>query len=387
MINSFYVPLVNGETLDDQLKQVLVNAKEKYDIPAISAAFVMPGRNAPLVISIGTTRKNGEELLSSNALFRSGSVTKTFVAALIKSLAISNEISLDDKIGKYLSDYPKWKNITIRQLVNQTSGIFDYCHSKNWWKILIKNKQKIWQSRELVNIAYQHKDYFPAGEAWKYSNTNYILLGMIIEKIKKKSLDSVMSNLINETRLSNTYYSSKQYPVDVRNRLVYGYDNTTNMTELNSLWIQSAGAIISNPADLAIWMHFFLDDEKGGVAGNADFHAVNIKNGKDGSSLNELVYRGGMFRMNTPEGLIWFTPGLMPGYTTMIVYAPCLNIIFSYSASRAPLKGIHQYLILKILHVLKYYETDKKNSAKNLKLPAFCKELMAANHFYFPPIN
>jgi D-alanyl-D-alanine carboxypeptidase len=108
----------------------------------------------------------------------------------------SGKINLDASIGKYFSEYPKWQNITVRQLLNHTSGIYDYIDEPHWWNQVMKNPDKIFEPKELLAISYKHKPYFVAHGGWHYSNTNYILLGLIIEKITTEPLSKSMATLL-----------------------------------------------------------------------------------------------------------------------------------------------------------------------------------------------
>lgn len=213
------------------------------------------------------------------------------------------------------------------------------------------------------------------------------MLRLVLERVTHESISELVNGLIRESGLHNTFYSSGQYPEAVLKRLAHGYNYVGDMTATNGSWAQAAGAIISNPSDIAKWAQIFfkaskLDDQK-----YASYFLNNIKNGAVNSSLKESVYSNGVFRINTPEGLIWFTPGLMPGYTSMMVYVPCLNIYFSYSASKSDLKNFHSHVILKTLKVLKNYDKNSKSINNNSPLPEFCKNLKPAKEFSFPRIG
>lgn len=155
-----FVNSANSETLESQLRQVYVDAKNKYHISAISSSFNFPDEKLAINMAIGNVKSNENTSINYETLFRMGSITKTFVALLVLNYVKRNQISLDDKIGNYLPEYPKWKNITIRQLLNQTSGIDDYCHSRNWWNRVAENKT--FKASDLIAIAYQRKARFSA---------------------------------------------------------------------------------------------------------------------------------------------------------------------------------------------------------------------------------
>ena len=117
------------------------------------------------------------------------------------------------------------------------------------------------------------------------------------------------------------------------------------------------------------------------------FSFVNTATGKSLNSPNDIGYSFGSFRMNTPEGLIWFTPGLTTGYTSMIVYAPCLDVYFAYSASVAPLGSFHKDMILDVLHQLNSDQKFIHYLRKHVDLPNYCSTLKPAKEFEFPKIG
>jgi len=107
----------------------------------------------------------------------------------------------------------------------------------------------------------------------------------------------------------------------------------------------------------------------------------DIANGKSTSSFDKTSYSFGIFRMNTPEGIIWFTPGLTSGYITGMVYAPCQNVYFAYATNKAPARGLHAYMITSILHIIKNNQSYLK---ENVTQPPYCAKTKPAKRFIFP---
>ena len=115
--------------------------------------------------------------------FRIGSITKTFTGTVILQLVDEGKLRLDDPIAKYQPEVPNGANITIRQLLQMTSGLFNYTDDPAWNQALDANRQRVWSPQELVAIALAHPPYFAPGTDFHYSNTNTVLLGLIIEQI------------------------------------------------------------------------------------------------------------------------------------------------------------------------------------------------------------
>ena len=371
-----------GSSQYNSLQKLVNKEKDKFNIPGLSLSILLPNQSSVIKFTAGTRSIENKTPLDSNSLFQVGSVTKTFTALLLAREINNKHISLSDKLSKFFPEYPKWKNITIEQLINQTSGIYDYISSPGWWQKVYAN-EKIWQAHDLVNIAYKYSNDFSSGSAWRYSNTNYVILGMILEKVTNEPLTNLMNNLFETANLKDTYYLINPYPKNVMEKMAHGYwqdvEQRVDTTAINGSWIQSAGAIVSTTNDLTRWEKYFYKSQ-------IPFDLKNTTTGKSLNSFNEIGYSFGAFRMNTPEGLVWFTPGLTPGYTSMIAYAPCLDVYFSYSANLAPLKGFHKEMILGVLHELNKDKQFIDFIHKHVVLPDYCLKLKPAKEFEFPKI-
>ena len=132
--------------------------------------------------------------------FRIGSLTKTYVATILLQLAEEGRLSLDDRVSLFLPGLvPGGDKITIRQLLNQTSGLFDY--EKDPLVLapyLAGNLAYRWAPRKLVRIAVSHRPLFTPGTRWSYSNTNYILAGLIVEAATGATLGQVLDRRLSE---------------------------------------------------------------------------------------------------------------------------------------------------------------------------------------------
>ena len=381
--------LSKNKDLNCKLQSFVGKARKKLRCSALELSVLTANQKIPLAFMSGKTELKDGKNLSANTLFQVGSITKTFTALLIAKAIQSKKLTMGDKLGKFLPNYPRWKDITIEQLVNQTSGIFDYIQSKDWWHKLYKNMNKTWQPSTLLQIAYEHPGYFKPGKGWSYSNTNYVLLGRILKKVNKKSMSLQINDLIKSSDLNNTYYIPKPVPKEILARMAHGYyNNKDDMTLQNTSWLQSAGAIISTPKDLTIWMSGLFDRQ----TGLPDIPYLSLKqtnNGNIPTSLKQTAYSFGLFRMNTPEGIIWFTPGLTPGYISMMVYVPRLDVFFAYSVNNVPEKfhGIHEYMIMNIIKRLSNCTGYKKFLESNVKLPKYSVKSPYSDRFIFPHLN
>ena len=245
-----------GSPQYNSLQNLVNKEKDKFNIPGLSLSILLPNQPSAITFTAGTRSPINKTPLDKNSLFQVGSVTKTFTALLLAREINNKHIKLSDKLGKFFPEYPQWKDITIEQLINQTSGIYDYIRSPGWWQ-KVYAQGKTWQAPDLVNIAYQYSNDFVPGSAWRYSNTNYVLLGMILEKVTNKPITNLMKNLFDTVDLKHTYYLISPYPQNVMNNMAHGYWQNVDATAINGSWIQSAGAIVSTTNDLTRWEKYF----------------------------------------------------------------------------------------------------------------------------------
>jgi D-alanyl-D-alanine carboxypeptidase len=158
-------------------------------------------------------------------LFDIGSTGKNYVAALILQLVEEGRFTLEDPLRKWLPDYPNIdNNITVRQMLNHTSGIYDIVkNSRSPWQMAYKSTKMWTQEQILADLV--DKPYFTPGNGWHYSSTNYILLRMIVEKVTGLKVsesycqmlcmtlggDPFFNNAIN--KLNSSDYLSKSFRV------------------------------------------------------------------------------------------------------------------------------------------------------------------------------
>ena len=109
-------------------------------------------------------------------------------AAVIMQLAQEGKLSLDDPVSKYVPGVPNGDNITIAELLEMRSGLYNYTNAPKISATIDHDPTKVWTPAELLAIAFAHPPNFPPGTAYEYNNTNYALLGLIAEKVDGKPL-------------------------------------------------------------------------------------------------------------------------------------------------------------------------------------------------------
>ncbi|GGP07038.1 beta-lactamase family protein [Nonomuraea glycinis] len=200
--------------------------------------------------------------------FRAGSTTKTFVAVVVLKLVAEGRLSLDDTVDKWLPGVVKGNGhdgskITVRQLLNQTSGIFSYTSdadlaTEQWSTAFLKARFNSYRPEQLVKTAMRNPPSFAPGKGWGYSNTNFTLAGMIIEKVTGRSYaEEINRRIIRPLGLRKTYLPGEDTKLRKPHARHYvkfpvGEDTTTpyDLTDMNPSWAGSAGSIVSTMNDL-----------------------------------------------------------------------------------------------------------------------------------------
>jgi D-alanyl-D-alanine carboxypeptidase len=193
---------------------------------------------------------------------RIGSITKTFTATIILQLVDQHKLGLDDPVSKYLPNVPNGAHITIRELLNMTSGLYSYSEDEGFQQALLADPYKVWRPEELLAIAFNHKPYFAPGKSWYYDNTNYVMLGSIIEQVTHLQATQAFQRYIfgplGMRQSSLPPLPSAAIPAPHAQGYMYGTDftgkgPTFNVTDWNPSSAWTAGALISTLHDLKIW--------------------------------------------------------------------------------------------------------------------------------------
>src|SRR5690606_30324697 len=191
--------------------------------------------------------------LGGHSRFRIGSVTKTFVAAVVLQLAEEGRLGLDDPIGEHLpGTVPDGEAITVRRLLDHTSGLYDYMKepgmSTNRWRG--EDRFRSYSAGELLRTAFRNPPYFPPGEGFRYSNTNYVLLGELIEAVTANPYgEEVEKRIIEPLELRDTALPGTDPEIPepaVRAQGVLGDGRTVDVTEMDPSLDRAAGEMISS---------------------------------------------------------------------------------------------------------------------------------------------
>lgn len=187
------------------VNKIIENNMLKKNIPGALAGVWDEGYET-LIVSKGKADIAANIDVNPNMRFRMASTCKMFTALSILILAGENKLSLDDKVSKYLPDLPHADKVTIRQLGNHTSGYFNYTSAPGIG-VVVQDPLKVWTPQELMDLVKDKPLDFEPGTRYKYSNTGFIVLGMIIEKVSgKKFGEFIDEKIIKPLNMTDTTY-------------------------------------------------------------------------------------------------------------------------------------------------------------------------------------
>ncbi|MGF9937462.1 serine hydrolase domain-containing protein [Bacillus anthracis] len=287
--------------------------------PGILAQISKGGKNWSYAAGIADLRTKKQ--MKTDFRFRIGSTTKTFIATVLLQLAGENRLNLDDSIEKWLPGVIQGNGydanqITIRQILNHTSGIAEYLKSKDYD---IMDTKKLYTAEELVKMGISLPPDFAPGKGWSYSNTGYVILGMLIEKITGNSYaEEIEKRIIEPLDLSNTFLPGNSPVIPGKNH-ARGYVKTEGASELkdityyNPSLANAAGDMISNADDLN---KFFSSLLGGKLLKERELKEMLTTVPVEGKAVGD-GYGLGIYETKLPNGVsVWGHGGGIPGFTT-----------------------------------------------------------------------
>jgi len=190
-----------------------------------------------------------------NTKYRIGSVSKSFTATIIMQMIEEDHLRLNTKLSEFFPEIPNAEKVTIEQLLRHKSGLYNFTNSKDYLHWMEQSHTK----KELLQIFTENGTIFEPGKKSVYSNTNYVLLSWIAEKIDEKPFCEILkSRIIIPCHLKNTYYGGKINPAEHEALSYNKYTTWVEATETDMSIPAGAGGIVSNPTDLNIFYnHLF----------------------------------------------------------------------------------------------------------------------------------
>ncbi|MER5297578.1 serine hydrolase domain-containing protein [Streptomyces pharetrae] len=260
--------------------------------------------------------------------FRAGSVTKTLVATVILQLQAEGKADLDASVDHYLPGLVRGNghdgtDITVRQLLNHTSGIHNFTDDATFAKKVmgidfLQSRYDDWTPQQVIALALRNPPQFEPGTSWKYSNTNYLLLGLIIEELTGRPYaEEIERRITRPLGMRSTHFpgTDPHVPAPTRHYSTFTEDpgKTYDVTELNPSWAGAAGEMISNAADLN---RFFTALFRGRLLPPAQLRQMTTALSTEGN-LPRQRYGLGLIEYETTCGVkVWGHSGGIHGSTT-----------------------------------------------------------------------
>lgn len=321
--------------------------------PGISATIVMPDRELITLVA-GVSDRATRKPITPLDLMLAGSVGKTFVAARAVQLIEQGALDLDAPVSTYLgaepwfARLPNGATMTVRHLMTHTSGLVRYEFKDAFIRDLRANPDKVWKPEELVAYVLGDTPPFAPGAGWEYSDTNYIVLGMVLERVHTGTLlTQVRNGILKRMRRTMLVPAiSRKIP-----GLIQGYtaadDPITGAAGpvmvdkrfvFNPQFEWAGGGFAGTATDLAIWAKalfegaMFSKDESVKLMIDAAVPARLGPNTKYG--LGVIV------RSGTPVGEVWGHSGYFPGYLTEMIYLPATRIAIAVQINTSDARAI-----------------------------------------------
>jgi D-alanyl-D-alanine carboxypeptidase len=264
LLSLSYAQISSEPALREKMQRVLDEGINDYNFKGVSAAVIFPEDK----IWTGVSGISHDTVsIKPDMLFAIGSITKNMVAALTLSLVEDKILSLDDPVSKWLPSYPHVDGkISLRQLLNHTSGLYMFWDNQQIWDDLKTYRTKVFTPQEV--LTYIKEPYFAPGDGWRYSNTNYLLMAMIIEKATNSKLSNEFKKRFWQPLAIENAYLTLQDSIPDNQAHVYS-DNFNNdgsnfdVTYLprashESICFGSAGLFMT-AEDLARWCYALFE--------------------------------------------------------------------------------------------------------------------------------
>lgn len=345
--------------LTNQLQKVVdeyyTTHKDKEKFTAIAASVLIPmdkhvdAHDIKTFVAgtIGYPPLN-QKITPSN-LFDIGSITKSYTALLLLQLQTEGKVSLDDPLGKWLPQYPQWNNVTLRHLLTMTSGIPNYSNDPVFLKKLEANLSNEWTNAELLTYAHPEKPIkMNKNNLFEYSNSNYILAALVIEKVTQDTFENQLNQRIlsQKSYFNNTFYPAGPDGQKVKgliiNRQVHGYyydpktKKNKDTIDNNLSWAGAAGALVADTEDVARWVqvlyHGLLIKPTYRESALAELETiVSMKTGQTIPTVTAEDPAGfglgvGYYYDKESKERFWVYKGSTLGFRVMYFWQPCNDV-------------------------------------------------------------
>jgi D-alanyl-D-alanine carboxypeptidase len=340
------------------LEQVIPEVMEQNAIPGASVLIRTP--DGDFSAQFGTKKLGTEEPIRADDYWRIASNTKTMTATVALQLVQEGELALDDPLDKFVTGFPNGDVISVGQLLEMRSGLYSYTSDEAFNATLDDDPERIYTPDELLAIAKPQAPLFAPGAEFNYSNTNYVLLGLIIEQLTGKPIAEVFEERIFEPlELDDTSYPAAD-DAQIPTPHAQGYQFLTNVQTIDSYAVPpdelpaaldgtlppientilnhsaffTAGAVISTLPDMADYVEAMV----GGELLDERTQEIRIGSIKPMAEGSQGGYGYGLIEF-LPE--LYGHDGQTPGFSSVIAYdlERDITIVVATNMSASPVDG------------------------------------------------
>jgi len=301
-----------------EIEREIGKVMSENDIPGAVVGIWVPGEGT-LILERGKADIETGRAPTRTDQFRIGSNTKTFTNTVLLQLVDEGKVALDDTLDRYFPDVPNSNNITIRELCNMTSGLANYSDDDGFQEAMEDDPFRKWKPGELVEIAISLDPYFPPGQGFHYSNTNTVLLGMIIEQVTGNAVRAeIRQRIIKPLGLESTTFPTGPDMTGEYSRGYYADEDSGELVDVTNSydpsWAWTAGAMVSELVDMKTWVE---------ALGNGELLSRSTQDERlkwTDTNLEDVPLKYGLGIMSV-DGFLGHA-GDLPGFSSAAFYLP-----------------------------------------------------------------
>jgi D-alanyl-D-alanine carboxypeptidase len=313
-------------------------------LSALSLRVSYPDARPGLAVSVGTTSYGGHTPVSNDALWQIGSNTKAFTSVVMLQLEAERKVSIHDRLGKWLPQYPAWRDVTIQQLLSMTSGIPDYTQQPAWLAAIQADPSANATAASL--IAYVKN--LPLGPTtWAYSNTNYLLAQLVIERASHDSyFRQVATRILGPLGMRDTCFAPETCSPRIAPRLPAGYSMQAGLPALVGKrvpplalsWAQGAGGLVASLKDMMTWDRALYGGRELPAAQQRELESlISVTTSKPIGTVTADDPEGfglGVLQIADPAaGVVWAYQGGSLGFRVLHFYVPSSGLLMALAVN------------------------------------------------------
>jgi D-alanyl-D-alanine carboxypeptidase len=317
-------------------------------IPAVSVAF--RHGDGPIE-TIVNAAPGGDQQIGPDTQFRFASITKLLVATAVMQHVEAGTIDLDAAATEYMPESPVPDDVTVRQLLQHTSGLPDY-GTPEFSDSLVAEPQRRWTAEQVLERAARQRQQFAPGSQWEYSNSNYIVLSQVLSAVSGSGWDEVVRReVLQPLGLRSTYMAGTESArgAGVSEQAIFDLDNDGDFEDIeDGSWPAletsegAAGALVSTPSDITMFTSALF---RGEVVTHATLR--QMVSGSDFARRYDDYGLGVELRRPDLETPVWGHGGFLPGYRSVTWYVPSkdLTLTIAVNDSRADPSDLAELLL------------------------------------------